>query len=177
MTSDKGDNTVRTKRIFALFILMAMLATVPASALDLPDFLGQKPNRKELVLVHKYPKEAAKVYKCSQEAIALTMLFYGDSGQDDNSDAFRHCLWNALMRKNVGKSSAKRWANAHEYGKHSRSTKMDKYNNNIGRKKISVKGSSFAIAMRVRKAVKNGKCKRLNGKKKLIKTNSDGLLI
>ena len=73
--------------------------------MELPEFLGQTPNRKELSLVRKYPKEAAKVYKCSQEAIAMTILFYGESGQDDNSDAFRHCLWNALMRKEVGKSN------------------------------------------------------------------------
>ena len=168
---------MKPERIVILLILLIMLTAMRSyAAADLPEFLGQTPNRKEISLVKKYPKEAAKVYKCSQEAIALTNLFYGDSGQDDNSDAFRHCLWNALMRKEVGKKAAKRWANAHEYGKNGKSTKMDKHNNNIGRK-IKPKGGTFGIAMKVRKAVKKGKCRRLNGKRKLVKTNGDGLII
>ena len=167
---------MRIKRILAIFLLMVTIMSVPAFAMELPGFLGQTPNRKELSLVRKYPKEAAKVYKCSQEAIAMTVLFYGNSGQDDNSDAFRHCLWNALMRKAVGKSAAKRWANAHEYGKKGKATRMDKHNNKVGRK-IKTKGSHLMIAYRVRKAVKRGKCKRLNSKRKLVKTNGDGLII
>ena len=138
---------MRIKRILAIFLLMVTIMSMPAFAMELPGFLGQTPNRKELSLVRKYPKEAAKVYKCSQEAIA-----------------------------EVGKSAAKRWANAHEYGKKGKATRMDKHNNKVGRK-IKTKGSHLMIAYRVRKAVKRGKCKRLNSKRKLVKTNGDGLVI
>ena len=55
---------MRIKRILAIFLLMVTIMSMPAFAMELPEFLGQTPNRKELSLVRKYPKEAAKVYKC-----------------------------------------------------------------------------------------------------------------
>ena len=166
------------KRIIVLVLAILMMVAVPVCAeeesVDLSSFLGQMPTKKELKLVKEHPKQATKVYKCSQEAIMITKLLYGESGQDDNSDAFRHCLWNALMTKEIGKKATKKWANAHEYGKKGKSTKMDKHNNSVGRK-LDTEKTTLSIVLQTRKAVKNGKCKRINKKGKLVKTNGKGM--
>ncbi|RLK62423.1 hypothetical protein D3H64_09885 [Atopobacter sp. AH10] len=49
---------------------------------------------RKLAIAH--PVQAVKVYNASKTATAKTIEVYGHNGWQDNSDAFRHCLWNAL---------------------------------------------------------------------------------
>ena len=58
---------MRIKSILATVLLMVTIILIPTFAIDLPGFLKQKTIRKELSLSGEYPKEAAKIYKCSQE--------------------------------------------------------------------------------------------------------------
>lgn len=61
-------------------------------------------------------------------------MFYLRFGDGDDSDAFRHCLWAALIAKETDVSWAKRWTDAHEdtTDNNSASREMDIYNNDKG---------------------------------------------
>lgn len=131
-------------------------------------------NSAERKLAKKHPVQAVKVYLCAEQATNLTIEYYGTNGWQDNSDAFRHCCWNALMKKSIGKDAATEWATAHEAESSGIDKQMDLYNNNIGRG-ISVSGKSNAqIAKTVKSKVKNGNCKRIKNNK-LVKTDGTGL--
>lgn len=131
-------------------------------------------NKEEKKLAKKHPLQAVKVYLCAEKATNLTIDYYGINGYQDNSDAFRHCCWNALMKKSIGKSAAKAWADAHETESSGVDKEMDLYNNSVGRG-IEVDGKSDdEIAKSVKSKVKKGKCKKIsNGK--LVKTDGSGL--
>lgn len=63
--------------------------------------------------------------------------FVSSSLYQGNGDAFRHCLWNALMTKDLGASYAKQWGDAHEYGQSGIDTEMDLCNNSMGRRIVN----------------------------------------
>ena len=67
-------------------------------------------NSKERDLASKHPVQAVKVYNASKSATNHTLEVFGYNGWQNNSDAFRHCLWNALMTKSMDASAAKEWA-------------------------------------------------------------------
>ena len=57
------------------------------------------------------------------------------NGADDESDAFRHALWNALMVRDMGESLAEEFATNHEIldkDQTKRQQEMDMHNNKIG---------------------------------------------
>ena len=68
----------------------------------------------ERKLAIRHPIQAFRVYLAASRAEETTVRLYGSNGFQDNADAFRHCLWNALMKKSVGEDAAREWANAHE---------------------------------------------------------------
>jgi len=151
-------------------------------------YFGQEPTPKERELMKKYPSDAALVATLSKTATKYTLKYYKYNGEDDNSDAFRHCLWSALIKKNLGKKKAAKWTTAHEQKSKGLARKMDLYNNKIGRsvntriyktKKRNGKSANEIIAERVKKKVESGKCRRFYVKdrvlKKLVKTNKSGL--
>lgn len=131
-------------------------------------------NTAERGLALKHPVQAIKVYDDGKVATSKTEEVYGRNGWLDNSDAFRHCLWNALMKKSIGISAAESWATAHEYNSSGVDKQMDLYNNSIGRS-INVTGQSISnIVSSVKYKVKNGNCKRVvDGM--LVPTNGDGM--
>ena len=67
-------------------------------------FNSLNPAEKELAL--KHPLQAIKVYDCAKKATNATIEYYGTNGWQNNSDAFRHCCWSALMKKAMGESAA-----------------------------------------------------------------------
>lgn len=131
-------------------------------------------NSAEKELVKKHPVQATKVFTAAQSATDYTIKTYGKNGFQDNSDAFRHCLWNALMKKSMGASATEEWATAHEYTSSGLDKKMDLFNNRIGRS-ISVSNKSESqIVSAVKAKIKNGSCLRIiNGK--LSATNGAGM--
>ena len=55
---------------------------------------------------------------------------------NDRADAFRHCMWSAMMTKSANAGFAKRYGDAHEYGDHGQpipERRMDLHNNTWGR--------------------------------------------
>lgn len=133
-----------------------------------------KLNSKERSLAKSHPLQAVQVYNASQTAVSKTILVYGKNGFQDNSDAFRHCIWNALMKKSIGTTAAKNWATAHEYNTKGIDKEMDLFNNSVGRSiNVSYK-SHDEIVKSVKNKVKNGNCRRIV-KGKLVKTNGTGM--
>ena len=79
----------------------------------------------------------------ANNAVAKTAELYGYNGLGDNTDAFRHAYWNALMTARINKGWAAAYATAHEdrntsgnesdgYSKVAHK-KMDLHNNKKGR--------------------------------------------
>ncbi len=136
-------------------------------------FNSLNPAEKELAL--KHPLQAIKVYDCASKATNATIEYYGTNGWQNNSDAFRHCCWNALMKKAMGESAAEQWATAHEYESSGLDKEMDLFNNAVGRSiNVSDKNDS-EIYNAVKDKVVNGDCRRIVDNE-LVPTNADGLI-
>ena len=99
------------------------------------------PSEKKLVI--RYPFAAIDVNKAKNIAIKQTESRFGENGLGNQSDAFRHGLWNAEMTILIGKDKAEMFATAHEdkdvsgvesdgYTKIEHRN-MDLHNNEIGR--------------------------------------------
>ncbi|HHK7664535.1 TPA: hypothetical protein ACQXS9_001810, partial [Streptococcus pneumoniae] len=131
-------------------------------------------NSEEKKLARNSPYQAIQVNNAAKTATNKTIEIYGKNGYQDNSDAFRHCLWNALMKQSIGATAAEKWATAHEYNSYGIDKQMDLHNNYIGRS-IYVSGKSLnAITSEVKSKVRNGSCKRII-RNKLVPTNGYGL--
>jgi hypothetical protein len=130
-------------------------------------------NAEEKKLALRHPVQAVKVYNAAQRATDLTVSNYGHNGYQDNSDAFRHCLWSALMKQSIGTAAAKEWGTAHEADSSGVDKQMDLFNNNVGRS-INVSGSESSIVNSVKSLVKSGKLRRIV-KNKLVPTDKTGL--
>lgn len=131
-------------------------------------------NAAERKLALRHPVQAVKVYNASKTATAKTKEVYGYNGWQDNSDAFRHCLWNALMKQSIGTSAAAEWATAHEYDSSGIDKQMDLHNNAVGRG-INVSGKSTeSIVNAVKSKVRYGSCWRIENNR-LIATDGSGM--
>lgn len=136
-------------------------------------FNSLNPAEKELAL--KHPLQAIKVYDCASKATNATIEYYGTNGWQDNSDAFRHCCWNALMKKAMSESAAEQWATAHEYESSGLDREMDLFNNVIGRSINVTNKNDSEIYNAVKDRVVNGDCRRIVNNE-LVPTNADGLI-
>ena len=68
------------------------------------------------------------------EAWIDTYMQFGYNGRDDESDAFRHALWNAYMASDIGITKAEEFASNHELSSgQNKGREMDLHNNRIGR--------------------------------------------
>ena len=72
-------------------------------------------NKEEILLALKHPIQAFKAKNCADIATSKTNELYDSSSTwKGNGDAFRHCYWNVLMTKTIGKDLAEKFATAHE---------------------------------------------------------------
>ncbi len=88
----------------------------------------------EVRLSAKYPKEALKVYELKRVAERFTNKNFGRNDSDDESDAFRHYVWAALLSNELGPEIAKQFLDAHESSEQHNdpSLLMDLANNRAG---------------------------------------------
>lgn len=97
----------------------------------------------EKILIATNPVNAAITKELANNAVAKTAELYGYNGLGDNTDAFRHAYWNALMTARINKGWAAAYATAPEdrntsgnesdgYSKVAHK-KMDLHNNKKGR--------------------------------------------
>lgn len=61
-----------------------------------------------------YPSQALRVNSCSKLAYEYTSDKFGGNGLGDESDGYRHAIWNALMKARIGNTLARSFATAHE---------------------------------------------------------------
>lgn len=76
---------------------------------------GLTTRERELVRLH--PKEAITVFQLAQKAESATEKRFGRDTQDDESDAYRHFVWAGLLSKELGSELAKKFLDAHEFGR------------------------------------------------------------
>lgn len=135
----------------------------------------------EKLLVIGNPVSSAIAYNCVKTANELTLQEYGWSRMGDESDAFRHTVWNTLMQKYIGGSFPAAYATAHEdysatelnvpsYNSNGEldgyklqdHTDMDLHNNRIGRALVKwyeyFTISHDTIVQRVHNAINDGEC-------------------
>lgn len=139
----------------------------------IPGFGNLNSTERELAL--KHPIQAVTVYNCANKATDATIAYYGTNGWQDNSDAFRHCCWNALMKSAMSESDANTWATAHEADSSGIDKEMDLFNNSVGRS-IDVSGKSDSqIYEAVKAKVTGGSCRRIVNSE-LVPTDGTGLI-
>lgn len=132
-------------------------------------------NATERALALKHPIQALKVYQCANKATDATIAYYGINGWQDNSDAFRHCCWSALMKSAMNESDADVWATAHEADSSGIDKEMDLFNNAVGRSIDVADKSDSQIYEMVKAKVVDGNCRRIvDGD--LVPTNDTGLI-
>jgi len=97
-------------------------------------------------------------------AHSATFAKFGRSGDDDESDAWRHCYWNAIMTKSMGAGTAKTIGDNHEdmgpnYDLATVSparTRMDLWNNAVGRQ------TGFSAILHCSNALTGGQLRRID---------------
>ncbi|MDX1812450.1 MAG: hypothetical protein R3240_10910 [Gammaproteobacteria bacterium] len=90
--------------------------------------------KQEKAYLVKYPHHLLKLKNCKDKAIAETERIFGISGDNDESDAFRHCFWAAMLSRELGYEHALEITSAHESSPSSdpEEKAMDLFNNSIG---------------------------------------------
>lgn len=88
----------------------------------------------EKALVINNPKNAFVVYKLKGRAEDSTERNFPIQDLNDESDAFRHFVWAGLLTKELGRTEAKRYLDAHEANplQSERERQMDTFNNERG---------------------------------------------
>ncbi len=106
--------------------------------------------------------------RLANDAHEATREEFGESGGDDESDAFRHAYWSYSMAQKFGEDNAKVIGDGHEanpansyYGTHNQTdgqTLMDLHNNRVGRELFKEYGNS-GLSPRdiIKKALKDGR--------------------
>jgi hypothetical protein len=85
-------------------------------------------------MIAKYPADSIKVYEAKERVEKLTKKLFGKEGKNDESDAFRHFVWAALLTKELGREKAEEFLRAHEDEplQPAKEKEMDDANNKIG---------------------------------------------
>ena len=147
---------------------------------DIP-VIGYRLNNVEKVLYADDPIKAMGIMTEGALSRYDTMRRYGDGYEtNNNSDAYRHAIWNATSSAHYGNEFTQDWMNAHEYGFSDNfnedsllGTYMDLYNNSIGRyqgDKSNPREKRIGITKRINDRVQSGGLYRIeNGE--LVTTN------
>lgn len=125
------------------FLTLMLLITFESSGAKLNSSFGRAEYFWALTHPLKISKaiEISKIVEVIVDSIERDSVFSGRSG--GNLDAFKHCLWSAMMSNEIGEKSARKLCYAHERtnkrdfikGKATSSYEhslMDSLNNNIG---------------------------------------------
>ncbi len=91
-------------------------------------------------LISKFPKDALKVFESKFVAERAVARFFGDNWRNDESDAFRHFTWAALITEALGAEKARLFLNAHEQVPNQATSEkeMDQSNNDSGIKAAEI---------------------------------------
>jgi len=106
--------------------------------------------RDEKTFIFMYPEYATAIKESKEAAYVETRRRFGRNGQNDYSDAFRHCFWSALLSRDIGYAAALRFTTAHESSPTNdpAEREMDLHNNAVGLKIGRAKGSNQILSHR-----------------------------
>lgn len=114
--------------------------SINLTGINYADYLPVKGrlNAMEVAVFNSDPIKGVLALTNASDSESRTKSMYNGTFWGDNSDAYRHGTWNALMVHYVGEPYAKRFADAHEMGASNYNPSnidfdMDLRNNSIGR--------------------------------------------
>ena len=115
----------------------------------------------ERAYLRSYPMDAPLIWQAREFALAETIRLFGRNGRNDRSDAFRHCLWSAILARDIGSFHALRFSTAHELLATNPAAErtMDLHNNAIGLRIGASKASNARISQQCMAALNTGELK------------------
>lgn len=110
------------------------------------------------------PHKVLLIKQSKDTAYNETQRVFGRNGLNDESDAFRHCFWSAILARGIGYFWAKGFTDAHESkpGNDPAQKAMDLHNNSVGLKigfYYFLPESNKALSKQCYDALKAGKLK------------------
>ncbi|GAB6112413.1 DUF6973 domain-containing protein [Desulfomicrobium salsuginis] len=118
-------------------------------------------NEEEKKYVLMNPVRSFVIKECQDDAERETEQRFGYNGRNDETDAFRHCMWSGLISKRISHSEAIKFTTMHEMqdGNDFAEKSMDLHNNKVGAEIGQNVGSERSIADECYKALQQGKLK------------------
>ena len=118
-------------------------------------------NEEEKKYVLMNPVRSFVIKECQDDAERETEQRFGYNGRNDETDAFRHCMWSGLISKRISHSEALKFTTMHEMqdGNDFAEKSMDLHNNKVGAEIGQNVGSERSIADECYKALQQGKLK------------------
>lgn len=118
--------------------------------------------------LREHPEDTFALRRSRHAAYEETSRLFGRNGHNDESDAFRHCYWSALLASEIGFVRAVRFTTAHESAPNNilRERDMDLHNNRIGLRIGRDAQKNSKLSERCLAALKNGELKFLRNRKK-----------
>lgn len=118
-------------------------------------------NEEERKYVLMNPVRSFVIKECQDDAERETERRFGYNGRNDETDAFRHCMWSGLISKRISHSEALKFTTMHEMqdGNDFAEKSMDLHNNKVGAEIGQNVGSERSIADECYKALQQGKLK------------------
>lgn len=91
---------------------------------------------REKVYLLMYPEHVSLISDAAEQASNETKRRFGRHDHNGHGDAFRHCLWSAMLCRDIGYMGALRYTSAHEeFSDNPPNEKaMDLHNNSVGLK-------------------------------------------
>jgi hypothetical protein len=118
-------------------------------------------NDEERKYVISNPVNSYVINEYKNIAVKETEQKFGYNGHNDETDAFRHCVWSGLIAKRVSHQESMKFTTLHEAGaRNSYAEKsMDLHNNKIGADIGQNAGSEKAVIDECYKQLKQGNLK------------------
>ena len=88
----------------------------------------------EKTYIATHPVNAVIIKLAKDKAFEVTTQRFGHNGRNDESDAFRHCFWSAMLARDIGYYDALYFTTAHESDPNNPPAEkaMDLHNNGVG---------------------------------------------
>jgi len=115
----------------------------------------------EKIYLMMYPEQAMTISDAAQKAFAETKRRFGRNDRNGLGDAFRHCLWSAMLSRDIGFTGAMRYTLAHEEFTNNPPLEkdMDLHNNLVGLKIGLAKTTDAILSDRCMSALRSGQLK------------------
>ncbi len=122
-----------------------------------------KLNQQEKKYLFFHPHHAFKIKTSKFLALSETKKRFGLNGQNDKSDAFRHCFWSAVLARDLGYSDALIFTTAHESNPKNpmKAKAMDLHNNKVGLQIGKKGGSNNLLSNQCMGALSSGKLRNI----------------